>query len=314
MIRRAAIAAAALAVPAAGLSLTLEFPAVAVPLAERVVAQDSYFLPLAPFEEGPIEGVTAEGAMHQQSWKVGTGGLTTLQLLAPLRQQLEEAGYGILFECEEQVCGGFDFRYRIDVMPEPDMHVNLGDYRYLTAKRESDGAADFVSLVVSRSANTGFVQMTRIGAGEPVTTVSNPVELSGIRLPVTPRPTGAVGQQLEALGHAALEDLAFKTGSSELGDAEFASLAELAGYLKDRPDATVMLVGHTDAVGSLKNNIALSKRRAQSVADRLVSAYGIPGGQVGADGVGFLAPIASNLTDEGRAKNRRVEVILTSTK
>ncbi len=94
----------------------------------------------------------------------------------------------------------------------------------------------------------------------------------------------------------------------------FDSLRQLSDYLKERPDARIALVGHTDAVGALDSNIALSRRRAASVVRRLVDKYGVPRTQITADGVGYLAPRASNQTDAGRALNRRVEVILTSTK
>jgi OOP family OmpA-OmpF porin len=63
----------------------------------------------------------------------------------------------------------------------------------------------------------------------------------------------------------------------------------------------------------LEGNVALSRKRAQAAKAWLL-ARGIPDAQVEADGVGYLAPIASNLTEEGRTKNRRVEVILTSTR
>ena len=76
------------------------------------------------------------------------------------------------------------------------------------------------------------------------------------------------------------------------------------------PTITVAIVGHTDAVGSLAGNTALSKRRAESVRARLIEDYGVDPEQLQADGVGYLAPIASNLTDAGRAANRRVDVIL----
>ena len=73
------------------------------------------------------------------------------------------------------------------------------------------------------------------------------------------------------------------------------------------------LVGHTDASGGLDVNIAVSRQRAQSVRQRLIDRYDIPARQVDAQGVGYLSPRASNLTEAGRQKNRRVEVMMTST-
>jgi OOP family OmpA-OmpF porin len=109
----------------------------------------------------------------------------------------------------------------------------------------------------------------------------------------------------------ALDDLTFATGSAQLGAGTFASLQAVAGYLADHPDRTLALVGHTDASGDLAGNVALSKARADSVRERLIRDYGAPSDRLTAEGVGYLAPRASNLTDEGRTRNRRVEVVLT---
>ena len=309
MILRGAISALALLGSLPATALTLEFPALAAEVAATTASHASHFLPLAPFSEDRIHGVTAEGAVQQQSWKVGTGSLTTMQIMAPLRDQLQSAGFEPLFECEARVCGGFDFRYNIDVLPEPDMHVNLGDFRYLTAKRETEGAPEYAGLIVSRSANAGFVQLTRVGAPQ-----ETPVISTSTKAPAVPViATGAVGEMLQKNGHATLDDLVFKTGSSQLGDEAFTSLNDLAEFLRTNPSQRVVLVGHTDAEGALDANIALSRRRAEAVLERLVARLGVEGAQVAAEGVGFLAPRASNLTEEGRTKNRRVEVVLTST-
>ena len=91
-------------------------------------------------------------------------------------------------------------------------------------------------------------------------------------------------------------------------------IACLAAYLKRNPKLQVALVGHTDTDGALALNTALSKRRAQAVRARLIERWDVPAAQVTAEGAGWLAPRASNDTPEGREKNRRVEVIITSTR
>ena len=114
-------------------------------------------------------------------------------------------------------------------------------------------------------------------------------------------------------GAVALDDLVFASGSSSLTEGSYASLADLAAWLQANPEMTIALVGHTDASGGLEGNIALSRKRADSVRARLIETYDVPTRQVEAQGVGYLSPRASNLTEAGRNKNRRVEVILTST-
>lgn len=299
---RTAAANAAMAVfaPLAASALTLELPSLAVALADRVAAFDSHFIATGPYRgEGEAEGVVAEGAVRQRSWRVGEGGLTTLQMLAPLRDQLLEAGYAVLFECDARDCGGFDFRFRLETLPAPDMHVDLGDFRYLSATRPKGGEDEFASLLVSRSANSGFVQLTTVGPPEtPTETVAEPP------------PSISVGGRLENEGFAMLDGLVFRPGSAELEGSLPASLDELAAYLRNSPDARIILVGHTDAEGTLDANVALSRLRAEAVARILVERFGIAPGRVPAEGAGFLAPRFSNLAEDGQRRNRRVEAVL----
>jgi OOP family OmpA-OmpF porin len=113
-------------------------------------------------------------------------------------------------------------------------------------------------------------------------------------------------------GSVVLNGLDFGSGAADLTEGHYPSLAALADWLKANPSETVALVGHTDTSGGLDSNIQISKRRAGSVRKRLIEVYGIPSAQIDAQGVGYLSPIASNETEEGRQLNRRVEAILTS--
>jgi outer membrane protein OmpA-like peptidoglycan-associated protein len=304
-------------------ALSLDFPGEATPTATKSETLASYRLPVGPWAETGMDTHLTEGSLTQSAWRIAAPGITTLELMAPLRDQLAAAGFHVLFECETAACGGFDFRYGMDVLPEPEMHVDLGDYRFLAAERTVDGQPEVISLLVSRSSENGFVQMIRCGAQMPTpaivsTSTKSPTALSAgsatsgfaLTTPVTPVDLGA---QLETGGAIALDDLNFPTGSSTLEAGSYASLAALAGYLIAHPDRQVALVGHTDAEGALAGNVALSRKRAVSVRDRLIEDYSVPAAQVTAEGVGFLAPRASNLTEEGRTMNRRVEVMLTST-
>ena len=91
---------------------------------------------------------------------------------------------------------------------------------------------------------------------------------------------------------------------------EYPSLAALAKWLQDQPDARVALVGHTDASGGLEANIALSRKRAEAVRQELTRRFNIPANRVEAQGVGPLAPRAPHRSDKDRALNRRVEAVL----
>ncbi|WP_242601355.1 OmpA family protein [Pseudaestuariivita atlantica] len=304
---RTAAAAALLSLLAVTPLSALDLPRGAVSDGAQVRAFDSYALPTGPWSDGLLPTETFEGRVSRQAWRIPVAGLTTLQLIAPLRDQLEADGFDIVFECQAEVCGGFDFRFSIDVLPAPEMFVDLARYRFLSAWRAVDGARSAVSVLVSRTDEAGFVQIIQAGDAAAQATVTATASR------VTSAGALSLGEALETDGRYILSDLAFETGSSALGAGPFASLATLADYLKANPGRRVALVGHTDSTGSLDGNIALSKRRAGSVRQRLIDTHGVPAAQMAAEGMGYLAPLTSNLTPEGRDRNRRVEVILIST-
>ncbi|WP_246003903.1 OmpA family protein [Histidinibacterium lentulum] len=284
-------------------ALELDLPATAQLQAQEERPAES--VPIATGPWTPSTGPTLAqpaGTIRTEAFRIGGATLTTLQILSPLAAQIEAAGWEVLYTCETRTCGGFDFRHALDVLPAPEMHVSLGDYRYLSA-RDGD---DWLAILVSRAAGAAHIQVTRVSPeGAP------PPPVSTTAVPVAP-PPGDFAAALERDGRVVLSDLVFATGSAQLGPGDFASLRALADYLAARPSRTVALVGHTDARGALEGNVALSRQRAQSVVDRLVSDHGVARARLRAEGMGYLAPLTTNLTPEGREANRRVEVILTS--
>lgn len=102
----------------------------------------------------------------------------------------------------------------------------------------------------------------------------------------------------------------FDTDKATLKAESAPTLAEMAKWLKTNATAKVFIVGHTDMQGALERNRTLSRDRAASVIAALVKEHGIAIDRLTADGVGPLAPAASNADEAGRAKNRRVEMVL----
>lgn len=105
------------------------------------------------------------------------------------------------------------------------------------------------------------------------------------------------------------QDILFAVNSATVGSGARGDLRALAANLQRYPDTNVTVIGHTDNTGSAGFNFELSNRRAGAVAGILVDG-GVTGGRITAIGRGEDAPIASNLTPEGRAQNRRVEIII----
>lgn len=283
-------------------ALTLDLPEPARDTWSIVLPLASYPLPVAAWDGSALPTRLVEGRFERRAWRIELPGTTTLELLAPLRAQLEAQGFATVFQCETKACGGFDFRFATEVLPEPDMHVDLGDFRFLSAEKGDE----VVGLLVSRSTSAGFVQMTHVGSA-PVPVSPTP------QAPPAPDPPLDPMARMTETGTLPLDDLRFAQGSSALEAAKYPSLIALSAWLAANPARRVTLVGHTDTLGGLDANVAVSRARAQAVLDVLVSSYGVNPGQLAAEGVGYLAPRASNRTDEGRALNRRVEAVVTAT-
>ncbi|MDR3371254.1 OmpA family protein [Rhodoferax sp.] len=120
----------------------------------------------------------------------------------------------------------------------------------------------------------------------------------------------ALKKGLQSDGKIALYGIYFDTAKAVLKAESKAQLDEIAKLLRQQPALKVYLVGHTDSEGGLDANLALSQQRAQAVADALIRQYQIDGKRLLARGVANLAPVASNDADAGRARNRRVELVV----
>ena len=298
------------------------------PTAELLREQDRRLatmqLPIGPAQADRVPTRAVEGHIWRRSWRV-SGAQTTLEVFAPLRDALQAAGFHVEYACASQACGGFAFRFGIDTIPAPDMSVRISDFEFLSASRAADGRA--LSLLVSRSGGAVYVQVIErhaAQAADPAPTVGSTgdqtPEGSEPANPLPPAPTAApedapegptgLRERLLTYGHVVLGGVEFKSGSAVLTSGEIQSLDDLATLLRAEPDWKVMIVGHTDTVGSLDANVALSRRRAAAVRQHLIVVEGMNRNRFEVAGAGYMAPLTQNTTAEGREENRRVEVVL----
>jgi outer membrane protein OmpA-like peptidoglycan-associated protein len=119
----------------------------------------------------------------------------------------------------------------------------------------------------------------------------------------------AFSNDITTTGHAAVYGIYFDTGKSEIKPESEPALAEVAKLLQGNAGLKVHVVGHTDNVGDFAFNMKLSQARADAVVQALTVKYGIAAARMKSSGVASLAPVESNDTEGGRAKNRRVELV-----
>ena len=309
-------------------------------LRESVEDPGAYAAPVrvAGAEGGPTAPL--EGRVTRRALRV-EGRPTPLGLVRMVERRLGALGFETVLRCAGEACGGFAFRYGIEVMPQPAMAVNLAEFRQLTMRREGAEGATVISLLASRFGETTLAQLVVVEDAEAAPVRSAPpeapvtapeaganaaapdAEAAMAAEPETERSavTGAEhaaregARGVEALraallerGRVVLEGLAFETGAATFTRESEAVLDRAAEALRGLGDLRVAVVGHTDATGSLALNQRISLGRARSVRDALVE-RGVGAGRLSAEGVGYLAPRASNAEEDGRARNRRVELV-----
>ncbi|HDR50239.1 MAG TPA: hypothetical protein ENN90_01265 [Mariniphaga anaerophila] len=118
-----------------------------------------------------------------------------------------------------------------------------------------------------------------------------------------------ISNGIAADGRVAIYDIYFETAKSDIKPESAQALSIIAAFIKSNPSKKYFIVGHTDNTGEVSTNLTLSQNRALSVLNELVNQYAVNKEQVKAHGVASLAPVASNATSEGKAKNRRVEIV-----
>lgn len=164
--------------------------------------------------------------------------------------------------------------------------------RYLLARIEEDEQTAYVAIAVG----VGFTDI-------------HVIEVKKMDVGMVTLNAAALGKGLDARGYVIVEGIYFDTDRATLQAQSTAALEEMAKLLNARPDLDVYVVGHTDLQGSLGHNQALSQDRAQAVVEALAANHGVGRARMEGHGVGPLAPQASNSTDSGRARNRRVVLV-----
>jgi OmpA-OmpF porin, OOP family len=119
----------------------------------------------------------------------------------------------------------------------------------------------------------------------------------------------AMAKDISSAGHVALYGIYFDTDKADPKPESQPTLQEIAKLLKQDASLKLYIVGHTDNVGGFDYNTGLSERRAIAVVKELTVKHGIAATRLKAAGVGMLSPVAPNDGEEGRAKNRRVELV-----
>jgi OmpA-OmpF porin, OOP family len=267
--------------------------------------------------------VNVEGKVTRLFY-LGPLGKSPLEVFRNYQQALNAAGFKVTWQCENEAQGCTKAFFALDGYErakgmrwaEGDVPGVGADYRGSAWPLEMSISHDQGRMLVGTLASGGrtlhLLLYTSMAANEHTNRAATYVEI------VEPKamPTGqvtvdakAIGQGLQAEGKIALYGLFFDTGKADIKAESHAQLDQMAATLKAQPGLRVLIVGHTDNVGAIDANLALSEGRAKAVVAALTQ-RGIAASRLQARGVANFAPVASNAAEDGRAKNRRVEMVL----
>ncbi len=264
---------------------------------------DEYQLLLGPVarEGEPSKAETLEGRITTIIYEVSAE-RSTLEVARNYDNALEALGFESLYSCKNEVCGGRGFS--LTVVPYIARFAgNYGDQRYRAARLHRPEGAVYVSLYVVKNNSEGGPHHAWTYARLVV------VETQEMRSELITVAAEEMQSAIAETGAVALYGILFDIDSADILPDSRPALDEIGRLLTDNGALNLLVVGHTDNAGMLDYNIGLSQRRAESVVRDLVATYGIDRGRLDARGVGFLAPVASNASDEGRTLNRRVELV-----
>ena len=168
------------------------------------------------------------------------------------------------------------------------------DYRYYAGRKAEGGRETYAAVLVSKNNNEIYAQL--------LVAVIGAIENKMVD-------AGAMAKGLREQGHIALYGIYFDTDKAVIKPESRPTLDEIAKLLRARAAAQRLHRRPHRRPGTLDYNVDLSRRRAEAVAAELAKSYKIATTRLATAGVGFLAPVGSNATDDGRALNRRVELV-----
>ncbi|MDB6063410.1 MAG: OmpA/MotB [Verrucomicrobiaceae bacterium] len=232
------------------------------------------------------------------------------QVLRNFGEGLKKAGFKELFSCDGQdTCGPL---FVTHAMLETPIHSNFRDYPTST---DSTNGSRYGYWSGSLTRSTGDVAVTvLIGEDgkyrEKVDIIVDIVESKPMENNLVVVNPQFLSDSIVRDGKAVLNGILFDTDKATIKTESSAALKAIADYMEQNKTSKVFIVGHTDTTGDFQHNTGLSQQRAQAVVDTLSSTYKIDKSRLRAAGVGPVSPAASNSTEEGKAKNRRVEMVL----
>jgi outer membrane protein OmpA-like peptidoglycan-associated protein len=283
-------------------------------------AFDEYQLPLGPAGRGGVNAPLTKSAHLEgrvtRIMYLAPPNRSTLEVMRNYEAELTKAGYSVLFAAAGDAlspgtyAGSFANAAGLKTNGVPGSallsmaDVSSKDQRFLAAKLARPQGDVHVAIYA-----TAMEKAAPTGHGGEVVIQLDVVEAAAMETKMVTVSAADMAAGIASSGSVAVYGVLFDTNSANVEPASDATLSEIARLLTTQPALKLLVVGHTDNVGTFDANLDLSRRRAAAVVNVLASKYRIDVKRLTPVGVSFASPVASNKTEEGRAKNRRVQLV-----
>jgi outer membrane protein OmpA-like peptidoglycan-associated protein len=273
----------------------------------------------SPVSTDPKEVRKVEGRTHRTTYlylNLGAGKRSTLEIARNYELAFKEAGFtGIWSGGDREIRNGPPKQYY--GVPELDhqmLTTGTKERRYFCMEKGGLFAAIFIA---SRSWDHTMIAKSEANPWKQDVTIPQESVLIQVDV-VNTRPmeekmvhlsAAEMQKSISSSGKVAIYGILFDFNKADIKPESAPTLAEMASLLKAEPNLKVLVVGHTDNVGTFEFNEDLSKRRAKAVVAELAAKHGIAAERMLPLGASFMAPVTTNSTEEGRALNRRVELV-----
>ncbi|MEI8342009.1 MAG: OmpA family protein [Verrucomicrobiota bacterium] len=250
---------------------------------------------------------------------------TTLECIRAYEEDLKGKGFEILFEGwsggsptgdSNTLDNGYGrfikqvFQTETDYGLQAYTMAGSDDFRFAALKKSGENGAGDIYITIFCAATTSSWKDPEKGidTGTVLARV-DVLETKAMQNRMVTVNAGEMADSISKTGRIALYGIYFDFNKTDIKPESDPTLDEIAKLIKAHAGMKLLLVGHTDNVGGWDSNKNLSERRAAAVVAALKARYGVDSKGLMPVGVAFAAPIAPNTTDEGRAKNRRVELV-----
>ncbi|MGA2572226.1 MAG: DUF4892 domain-containing protein [Terracidiphilus sp.] len=260
---------------------------------------DEFSLPLGPVnEENTItKNQHLEGKITRIVY-VAPPGRTVLEVFRNYQEALKKGAFETLFTCGPQGCGSTIANAYANSGDNADYWGPQHGIHYISAKLGRPEGDVYVSLLVDDQ-----------GPDSRANAELYVIEVKPMESDLITVNAASLANDISRTGHASVYGIYFDTGKADVKPESDATMKEIAKLLEGDPTLKLYVVGHTDNQGALDLNMDLARRRAEAVLAALTNKYAVPASRLKAYGCGPYAPVASNESEDGRAKNRRVELV-----